>query len=425
MSVAARIVTNIRRGVISNATQSDSGGQRYTTAKDIAEALKARPTDSGADVTDTSAMSVAAVYACVRLLSESVAMLPHKVHRRLRGGGQEPASDHPLAQVLERRPNVWQTPFEFRRLSMVHMLLRGNAYAQITRVGPRIVSLTPLNPARMEVGQTATGELGYIYTKKDGKTVKFTQDDILHLRSLSTDGLVGISPIESARQAIGTALAAESHSGKLFGSGIQTTGVLKHPANLSPEAITRLADSFASRYSGSENAFRPLILEEGMDWQSIGMNSTDAQFIEGRKFQRNEIAMFYGVPPHMIGDIERGTSWGSGIEQQGLGFLTHTLMPWLVNIEQSTDAFLLGDEAKRFFTNFDTSEIVRVDFAARQAGYKIMRENGVLSANEWRKSEGMQPRSDAAGDEYVTANPSSNSFGNKGLDNAAQPAENQ
>lgn len=237
----------------------------------------------------------------------------------------------------------------------------------------------------------------------------------MHLRSLTVDGLLGISPIEAARQAIGTALAAESHSGKLFGSGIQTTGVLKHPSNLTAEAITRLADSFASRYSGSDNAFRPLILEEGMDWQSIGMNSTDAQFIEGRKFQRNEIAMFYGVPPHMIGDIDRGTSWGSGIEQQGLSFLTHTLMPWLVNIEQATDAFLLGDDAKTYFTDFNTSEMIRIDFAARQAGHKIMRENGVISPNEWRKIEGMQPREDAAGDEYTTTTASKpdNSFGNK------------
>mgnify|MGYP002128278663 CR=1 FL=1 len=153
-------------------------------------------------------MSVAAVYACVRLLSESVAMLPQRVHRKLRKGGQEPAPNHPLAQVIEKRPNVWQTPFEFRRLSMVHMLLRGNAYSQIVRQGLRISALVPLNPTRMEVGQLPTGEIKYLYTKQDGGTVGFSQDDIFHLRSMSSDGLVGISPIEAARQAIGTALAA-------------------------------------------------------------------------------------------------------------------------------------------------------------------------------------------------------------------------
>lgn len=424
MSVAARIVGNIGRA-FSGAVQSD-GDRRLTTPQAIAEALAARPTASGSSVTDETAMRVAAVYACVGVLSESVAMLPLEIQRRTSDGGYEPAPNHPMSMVLTKRPNRWQTAFDLRRMCMGHLLLRGNAYLLVTR-SPRgaVLELIPLNPAHMEVSQRQTGEIAYGYTRRDGQRVLYQQRDIFHLRSMTVDGLTGLSVIDAAREAIGTAMSAEKHSGRMFSAGIQTTGVLKHPANLSAEAISRLADSFNSRYAGAENSFRPLILEEGMEWQAIGMTSEQSQFIEARKFQRNEIAMFFRVPPHMIGDIERGTSWGSGIEQQGLGFLTHTLMPWLVNIEQAHDAFLLEDFSGEYRTNFNTSELIRVDFTARQQGNEIMRRNGVISANEWRKSEGMRPRTDPAGDDYSSA--SSNSAAPKFTDskNDQQPTEDQ
>lgn len=359
-----------------------------------------RSTASGVSVTSDSAMRVGAVYACVRVLSDSVAMLPLQLHETGPDGRTKLAREHAVHKLLCVRPNRWQTAFEFWRLAMGHVALRGNFFARIVRRGPTIDALLPLNPDRMRVVQTAAG-VEYHYTVDSRETV-YKQADVLHLRGLSTDGLMGLSPIEAAAEAVGLAIRTEQHGAKLFTNGAQPAGVLTHPANLSEEAAKNLTKSFEAAYSGVENAHKTMVLEEGLTWQKLGLTAEESQFIDSRKFQRNEIAMFFGVPPHMIGDIERGTSWGSGIEQQGLGFVTYTLLPYLTNIAQAVARDLLTEaERDRFHAKFDTEALTRADFLTRQQGLQIMRSAGVINANEWRQREGMNPRTDDAGDDYI------------------------
>lgn len=376
------------------------------TPDDIARmvlSMFGRNTAAGVAVNSESAMRVGAVYACVRVLSDSVAMLPLQLHSRDSAGRVRLEDTHPVHRVLAVRPNQWQTPFEFWRLAMGHIALRGNFYCRIVRYAGKVDALIPMHPDRMEVKQSQTGAVTYEYAV-DGQKRAYPQKDILHLRGLSTDGLVGISPIEAAAEAVGLAIRTEQHGAKLFSNGAQPAGVLQHPERLSAEAAKRLAESFAETYSGAENAHKTLVLEEGLQWTKLGLTAEESQFIDSRKFQRNEIAMFFGVPPHMIGDIERGTSWGSGIEQQGLGFVTYTLLPYLQNISQAVARDLLADnERGTYHARFDTEALTRADFLTRQNGLKIMRDAGVINANEWRQREGMNPRTDEAGDDYAGA----------------------
>lgn len=388
---------------VRNAVQRGDGGERLTTPEAIADALSAGYGDNvtGARVTDTSALRVAAVYACVALLSRAQAMLLLQLFK-LNGENQVLEVKHPVAKVL-RQPNGWQTAYEFESMMTAHKALRGNAYALIVRDGKKPVMLVPLNPSRMQVTQDDSLRLRYKYALPDGRTRIFAQEEIHHRRSLCTDGFVGLSPIEAARLSIGMAMQTQAYGGALFRNAATPSGVLKHPKTLSEEAIKRLRDQFAEDHEGAGNAHKSLVLEEGMEWVKIGMTAEDSQFIESRKFERNEIAMFYGVPPHMIGDIERGTSWGSGIEQQSLGFLVHTLMPHLINDQQALARDLLSDEERAdFVVRHDTAILTRAEFATRQSGLQIQLQNGVINPNEWRKIEGLNPRKDPGGEEYRT-----------------------
>lgn len=384
------------------ATQEKSGRVHdlARNSHDLARILaNSATTASGAVVNDSTAMRVAAVYACVRVLSDAVGMLPLGLYRR-EGKTIRAEERHPVAELLSVRPNRWQTPFEFKRLILGHMALRGNAYCVVVRLGNRVQELIPLHPGRVTVRQLPSLNLEYVYERPDGSRTTYAQAEMLHLRALSSDGVVGLSPIGVAAQAIGLALQTEKHGARMFSNGAAPAGVLKHPQVLSQEAAQRLADSFQSAYGGADNAGKTIVLEEGMGWEAVGMNAEETQFIESRKFQRSEIAMFFGVPPHMIGDIERGTSWGSGIEQQGIGFVTYTLRPWLVNIGEAIARDLLTAEERRtLFAQFDTDDLTRADFLTRQNGLRVMYDAGVISPNEWRESEGYNPR--PGGDEYA------------------------
>lgn len=357
---------------------------------------------SGSDdaVTTESALRVASVYACVRLLSASQAMLPLQLFAR-DGARRTLAEDHPVSRVLAA-PNRWQTPFDFEVMMSAHKHLRGNAFAYVSRIGNRVVELLPLNPEYVTVEQTSELDVIYRYRKPGRSEIVYSQAEIHHRRGLTTDGLLGLSPISAARKAIRLAMQTEKHGSALFKNSARPSGVLKSPNTLTPDAAARLKESFASAYEGEDNAHKTLVLEEGLEWQQISMSAEDSQFIESRKFQRNEIAMFYGVPPHMIGDVERGTSWGSGIEQQSLGFLVHTLNPHLVTDQQSLARDLLSpDDRRRHVIAHDTSILTRAEFATRQNGLEIQLRNGVINPNEWRQIEGLNPRADPQGDDYA------------------------
>ena len=403
------------------ATQSNVPARSANSPHDIVEMLRAEGDEYGANVSPDAAMRVAAVYACVRLLSTSQAMLPLQL---VRSDGERNTVDtmHPVHKVL-RRPNRWQTAFEFESMMSAHKHLRGNAYAYMSRMGGKVIELIPLRPDYVQVEQTASLELRYVYAVPGKPKRVYAQSEIHHRRGLTTDGIIGLSPLSAARKAIDLAIQTERHGRVMFANAAKPSGVLKSPKPLTNEAAARLRESFDSVYAGEENAHRTIVLEDGLDWSQVSMTAEDSQFIESRKFQRNEIAMFYGVPPHMIGDIDRGTSWGSGIEQQGLGFLIHTLNPHLVNDQQALARDLLreADQAS-YSVNHDTSILTRAQFMTRQQGLEIQLRNGVINPNEWRKIEGLNPRQDSEGDDYVKPS-AGGSLGGGSASGGADPSE--
>ncbi len=378
--------------------QSGDGGRSIRTAAELDEYLREGGglSESGASVTPRSAMQVAAVFGCVRIITGAVSTMSLGLKRRVDARTREDASDHPMWRVLRKKPNRWMTASAFRRMLTAHVLLRGNAYAMIVRSGRKVLELIPMHPDRVSVAQGDDLGLVYTYTRKDGRQVTLPQEDVFHLIGMTLDGVTGISVIEYARESIGLALTAELHGNKVFANGTHLGGVLKHPKSLGAEALAHLRASLES-YRGAENAAKNLILEEGMDYAPLGMTAEDAQYIETRKFTRSDIAMFFGVPPHMIGDTEKSTSWGSGIEQQSLGFVAYTLQDWLTAWEETIGRDLIPEDD--VYAKFNPASLLRGDINSRYAAYATARQWGWLSINDIRELEDLNPIPN--GDDYL------------------------
>jgi HK97 family phage portal protein len=342
--------------------------------------------NSGATVNRDSAMRVAAVYACVRIIAGAVSSMPLKLYTQQDRTRVE-ASDHPINRLIAHKPNEWQTSKRWRHLMQSHMLLDGNGYSLIAGGRRRPLALYPLDPKRMQVEQKADLSLSYRYEKKNGHSVTFDQDEILHLRGMSLDGITGLSPVAYAREAIGLAIQGERHGASLHKNGMQVGSVLKFPNGLSDAAYKRLKDGL-EQFRGTANAHKNLILEEGGDFAAT-MSNVDAQWLENRKFQRGDIFMFYGVPPHMAGDTEKSTSWGTGLEQQSQGFVSYTLDDWLTEWEQSLAAALVTDDTQYF--KFTRASLVRGDIKTRYGAYAVGLTNGFLTPNECRAMEELPP----------------------------------
>ncbi len=351
-------------------------------------------TTSGKTVTERSAMQMTAVYACVRILSEAIAGLPLHLYRYKEDGGKEKAIDHPLYLLLHDEPNPEMTSFVFRETLMTHLLLWGNAYAQIIRNGKgEVIALYPLMPNRMTVDRDEKGHLYYSYQTSDSDaptmksgTVNLKPTDVLHIPGLGFDGLVGYSPIAMAKNAIGMAIACEEYGAKFFANGAAPGGVLEHPGTIKDPQ--RVRESWQSTFGGSGNANKIAVLEEGMKYTPIGISPEQAQFLETRKFQINEIARIFRVPPHMVGDLEKSSF--SNIEQQSLEFVKYTLEPWLIRWEQSIQRSLLStDEKPLYFAKFNVDGLLRGDYASRMSGYATARQNGWMSANDIRELENL------------------------------------
>jgi HK97 family phage portal protein len=345
------------------------------------------PTPSGKTVNERTAMATSAVYACVRVLSETIASLPLHVYRRT-GQGKEKAIEHNLYYLLHDEPNPEMTSFVFRETLMGHLLLWGNAYAQIIRDGRgRVIGLYPLLPDRMEVGRTKEGDLYYRYLK-EGREYLLRREEVLHVPGLSFDGLVGCSPIAMAKNAIGMALATEEYGSRLFANDARPSVVLEHPGLLKdPEKIR---DSWNKIYRGSENAHKVAVLEEGMSVKTLSMPPEQAQFLETRKFQIEEICRIFRVPPHLVANLERATF--SNIEHQSISFVVHTIRPWLVRLEQAFNKSLFtGREKGELFTSFVVDGLLRGDYESRMKGYAIGIQNGFMSPNDVRSLENLNP----------------------------------
>ena len=362
---------------------------------------------SGKAVTERSAMQMTAVYSCVRILAEAVAGLPLHMYRYTSDGGKEKAIDHPLYRLLHDEPNPEMSSFVFRETLMTHLLLWGNAYAQIIRNGKgEVMALYPLMPNRMEVNRDSLGRLYYQYTTQSddvptvkGTTVYLDPSEVLHIPGLGFDGLVGYSPIAMAKNAIGMAIACEEYGAKFFANGAAPSGVLEHPGTIKDPA--RLRETWQSQFGGSSNSGKVAILEEGMKYTPISISPEQAQFLETRKFQINEIARIFRVPPHMVGDLEKSSF--SNIEQQSLEFVKYTLDPWVIRWEQSIHRTLLNEtEKKEYFVKFNLEGLLRGDYQSRMNGYATARQNGWMSANDIRELENLDriPKADG-GDLYL------------------------
>lgn len=351
-------------------------------------------TISGKPVNEHTAMQMTAVYSCVRILAEAVAGLPLHLYKYTASGSKEKALSHPLYFLLHDEPNPEMSSFVFRETLMTHLLLWGNAYAQIIRNGKgEVIALYPLMPNRMSVDRDYSGALYYTYTRysdeaptMNGMTVTLRPSDVLHIPGLGFDGLVGYSPIAMAKNAIGMAIACEEYGAKFFANGAAPGGVLEHPGTIKDPQKVR--DSWNAAYQGSSNSHRVAVLEEGMKYQSIGISPEQAQFLETRKFQINEIARIFRVPPHMVGDLEKSSF--SNIEQQSLEFVKYTLDPWVIRWEQAISRSLLRpDEKKLYFAKFNVDGLLRGDYVSRMNGYATARQNGWMSANDIRELENL------------------------------------
>lgn len=356
---------------------------------------------SGVKVTPESAMGCTAVLGCVRVIAETFAGLPFGLYRR-KGDSRKRDYTNPIHKLISTQPCGWMTSFEWREMQTAFVLLRGNAYAQkvYSRRG-ELVSLNPLNPVMMKPKlNTETARVEYVYKTQANQQVVFDQDEILHIKGYTTDSVTGISVIAMAGTAIGLSLAAEQYGAKVFTNGAMPGGILTHPAKLTDEAHKRIKQSWQDAHSGLENSHKVGIIEEGMSWTKVGMSSEDVQFIDSRKFQVEEIARMFRVPPHMIQDLSRATF--SNIEHQALSFVQYTMLPWLRRWEGAINTRLIPEkEQEKLYCEFLVDGLLRGDIQARYTAYQVARQNGWLSSNDIRKLENMEPLEGEQGDLYI------------------------
>ena len=367
-------------------------------------------TTSGKPVNERTAMQTTAVYACVRILAEAVASLPLHVYEYQDDGGKKLVHEHPLYYLLHDEPNPEMTSFVFRETLMSHLLIWGNAYAQIIRDGAgRVLGLYPLLPDKMEVQRDDRGNIYYVYSRnsdenpmfKEYGNIKLKAEDVLHIPGLGFDGLIGYSPIAMAKNAVGMTLACEEYGASFFANGANPGGVLEHPGVLKDPSKVR--ESWNSVYRGVNNAHKIAVLEEGMKYQQIGIPPEEAQFLETRKFQINEIARLYRIPPHMVGDLDKSSF--SNIEQQSLEFVKYTLDPWVIRWEQSLQrSLLLPGEKGKYFIKLNVDGLLRGDYQSMMNGYAVGRQNGWFSANDIREMENMNPIPDEEGGNLYLVN---------------------
>jgi HK97 family phage portal protein len=348
---------------------------------------------SGRRVSQETALQTIAVLRCVTLISGAAASLPIDVFTKRRGQRQ-PADNHAVEKLLDSAPNPLMSSMDFRAVQWTHFLLWGNSYAKIEWAGDRPIALWPLHPACIEVRTRETdGSLVYLYTPPgSGTPIPYPQREILHVRWFSLDGITGLSAIEQARHAIGRRQDAEEYGARYFGNGAKPSFVINHPKAISERAEKNLKETFQKRWGGLENAHKILVLEEDMKIQTLTINPKDSQFLEQEQYSDEQIAMLFGVPPHMIGLLSKTTSWGTGIAEQKLGFLTFSLNPLLVFFEKAYERCLLSDTREsRYFIKHNVNAFLRSDVKSRMEAYAIGVDKGIFSRNECRALEDLDP----------------------------------
>ena len=355
-------------------------------------------TYSGRKVSPAMAMKLTAVFGCVRVLAESVGMLPCFLYQST-DNGRVKAPKERLYSLLYTAPNDYMTPQEFWEYLIASLCLRGNFYAYKVKALGEVVELLPLLPGSVQPKLDENWNPVYQVTFSDGSCDVLSQDEIWHVRTFTTDSLVGLSPISYARQAIGLGLATEEHGARLFGNGAVSSGVLQTDQTLTDEAYKRLKENFQEQHQGLSNAHKPMILEMGLKWNQISMSAEDAQFLETRKFQLEEICRIFRVPLHMLQNTDRATF--NNIENLGMGFVNYSLVPYLTRIEQRINLGLVNKEKRgQFYAKFNVGASLRGDMKSRYESYATGINWGILSPNECRDLEERNPRE--GGDVYLT-----------------------
>ncbi len=382
-----------------------------TTLRDperwLIEALGGPASKAGARVNSATAIKVAAVFACVRLISETIASLPLTLYeRKANGKGKDKAISHPLYALLKECPNPETTAFAFWQMFITNALLCGDAFALIVRnKDGRILELWNIPTGKVRIYRNPnTKERVYLVSLDDGMQLRVYPENMFHLQGMrfSKDDK-SLDPIDLAREALGLALATEEFGSRFFSQGANLGGIVEYPGGMNDEAFERFKTSFNEKYSGLGNSSKVIFLEDGAKYQKISANPNESQFLETRKFQVVEIARFFNVPPHMIMDLERATF--SNIEQQSINFVVYCLMPWFVRIEQTiAKDLLLPSERARFFTKYNANALLRGDTAARTAYYQAGRQNGYLSADDIRELEDMDALPEGQGGDVYLVN---------------------
>lgn len=348
-------------------------------------------TEAGVSITAESSLRCTAVLACVRVLSESVASLPLHVYRR-DGESRHRATEHPLYRVLHQQPNPMQTSYDWRALAMVHLLLWGNSYNEIVRDGEgNVMELWPIRPDHITL-KAEGGRVNY-EVLANGERVTLPSNQVLHLRGLSTDGLVGLSPIQAARQSIGLSLAAERFGAAYFGKGSRVGGILTTPQSATPEQIKAMRQAWDSAHTGPEFVHRIAILSGEMKFEPFKVNNEEAQFLETRQFGVEDICRIFRVPPHMVADLSKANY--SNIDALDRAFVQHSLTPWLASQEQAfTTRLLKPTEQDAYFCEHDLKGVLRGDHESRMRGYFVGIQAGIYSPNQCRQWENLNPRPD-------------------------------
>lgn len=347
-----------------------------------------RLSSSGERITYDSAMAISTVYACVKVIAEDVAGLPLIMYQRRADGGKDRAPNHPIAELLHDQPNEWQTSFEWREMMMGHVLLRGNAYSRIVP-GPRgaVDALVPIHPERVKVERLAGGPLRYTITHADGRQERLLQDEIFHLRGLSNDGIRGISPIDAGLDSLGLTRAVDEHAARSVSQGAHPSGMLKVPGTLTEEQRKQQRENWQDAHSG-QNAWKPGLLEGGMDWVQLGMTNEQTELMKIRAHQALEVTRWFRMQPHKVGILDRATF--NNIEHQSLEHVIDTVRPWLVRIEQAIrrDLIIATD---RFFAEFLMDALLRGDTKTRYEAYASAIMHGWMTRNEARLRDNMNP----------------------------------
>lgn len=360
---------------------------------------------TGVTVNEETAMKFSAVFACIRVLSETLASVPIIVYKDrapgIKNSGKDRAVDHPLYDLLHNAPNDEMPAYTFKETMMGHTTSSGNCYAQIIRNrrgNPIILNPLPWTAVSPERNND-TGKIEY-KTNDRGKSIVLNADEVFHIPGIGFDGIKGYSPIRMAMEAIGLGLAAEAFGANFFANGASVSGIAEYPGKLSDEAYERFKEDVTTTYTGLGNAKKVMFLEEGLKFHQVTIPPNEAQFLETRRFQKEEIASIYRVPLHLIQDLSKSTN--NNIEHQSLEFVMYTMLPWFTRWEQFINFKLFSREERRkgYFAEFLINTLLRGDSKARAEMLHLMRQDGVLSADEWRELENMNPQEGSTGKLY-------------------------